>query len=88
MRKPSELPVSAEEREERKSRARDWKTFRKTFLFTQKFLADTVGISRRTIQEIEAGNITPHPATLRTFHTFRMKHESNNHPKKKRKSHG
>jgi DNA-binding XRE family transcriptional regulator len=66
----------------RKKRAAEWKQFRKNFLFTQKKLADTMAdsvgaISRRTIQQIEAAKITPHPSTLRLFAIFKKKHESN-----------
>lgn len=62
---------------DRKKRAEEWRQFRRNHLFTQTRLADIVGISRRTIQQIEAGKITPHPDTLRVFATFRKKHEAN-----------
>jgi DNA-binding XRE family transcriptional regulator len=62
---------------ERQARAVEWKSFRKVYLFTQKRLGDIVGISRRTVQQIEAGKVTPHPATLRKFISYRQKCEAN-----------
>jgi DNA-binding XRE family transcriptional regulator len=63
---------------QRRERAEQWKMFRRDYLFTQKRLADIVGISRRTVQQIEAGAVTPHSTTLRRFAVFRKKHEA--HP--------
>jgi DNA-binding XRE family transcriptional regulator len=67
----------SEDRRQRKERAQDWKLFRKNNLFTQRRLADTLGISRRTIQQIEGAYITPHPQTLRRFEVFKRRHETN-----------
>lgn len=69
-RKPTELDL-----EERKIRAVEWQNFRKRYLFTQQKLAEILDLSRRTVQMIEAGLITPHPGTLRSFETLRAKHE-------------
>lgn len=63
----------AEETKTRRRRANQWRRFRQDHQFTQKRLADIVGISRRTVQQIEAGNINPHPITLRRFLTFKQK---------------
>ena len=60
---------------ERKVRARVWREFRRIHLFTQSRLAETVGISRRTVQQIEGGRITPYAETLRLFEVIKKKHE-------------
>jgi DNA-binding XRE family transcriptional regulator len=45
-------------------------------LFTQKRLAEVLGISRRTVQMIEGERVErPHPDTLRAFLTLKIKHE-------------
>ena len=56
-----------EEQRQRRRRAAHWKLFRKNNLLTQKKLAEVVGISRRTVQLIEGGYITPQMQTLRRF---------------------
>jgi DNA-binding XRE family transcriptional regulator len=67
----------SELKKSRMKRADEWKQFRGQFLFTQRRLADIVGISRRTIQQVEGAKITPHPDTLLLFEAFKMKHEAN-----------
>jgi DNA-binding XRE family transcriptional regulator len=42
-------------------------SFRKENLFNQKKLAEVLDLSRRTIQMIESGTITPHPSTISAF---------------------
>jgi len=42
-------------------------SFRKENLFNQRKLAEVLDLSRRTIQMIEGGTITPHPATISAF---------------------
>lgn len=59
-----------EDKKMRVVRAKEWVDFRFDNLITQKTLADTIGVSRRTIQMIEAGSITPYPKTLRKFEAF------------------
>jgi len=77
------------EQRKRNKRAKEWKKFREDFMFTQRRLADIVGVSRRTIQQIEAGKVTPHPTTLRLFATFRKIHEVDSDiPKRKRRAKG
>jgi DNA-binding XRE family transcriptional regulator len=61
-------------KKERRERAEEWYRFRKENLFTQKRLADTLGISRRTVQQIEAGNVTPLYETQRRFAVLRESH--------------
>jgi DNA-binding XRE family transcriptional regulator len=58
---------------QRRKRANDWKLFRRNNLFTQKRLAEVIGVSRRTIQQIEGGHITPRDVTLRRFAVFKQK---------------
>jgi DNA-binding XRE family transcriptional regulator len=62
---------------ERRLRAKVWRKFREDFLITQTRLADVLGISRRTVQQIEAGNVTPHGETLRRFAAHRQMCEGN-----------
>lgn len=76
---------TAEDLKERKVRAREWKTFRKTYKITQRALADLMADPdeegagcRRTIQMIEAGKISPHKATLTRFSIVKDKIESEN----------
>lgn len=64
-----------EDLNERQLRRREWVRFRKDFLFTQVKLADILGISRRTVQFIEAGELTPLVSTLRKFNALKAKHE-------------
>ncbi len=78
-----------DEMKERIARAIEWQNFRTEFGFTQKALADTLksidqdktcklpGISRRTVQMIEAGLIKPHAHTLALFEELKHRHESN-----------
>jgi DNA-binding XRE family transcriptional regulator len=61
----------------RKVRAQEWKMFRRNNLFTQKRLAEMIGVSRRTIQQIENMHITPHPQTLRQFANYKRKFDIN-----------
>jgi DNA-binding XRE family transcriptional regulator len=70
---PRPTPTN-EDIQRRKKRAEDWKLFRKNNLLTQKRLAGITGISRRTIQQIENGHITPQPKTLRLFIAFKKKY--------------
>ncbi len=64
-----------EDLEERQTRRREWSRFRKDFLLTQVKLADVLGISRRTVQFIEAGELTPLASTLRKFNTLKAKYQ-------------
>lgn len=79
----AKIEVNAIESKERARQARLWREFRKKYLFTQVRLADTLGISRRTVQQIEACDITPHPGTLRKFNFLKRKHEESHRRKQK-----
>lgn len=62
---------------ERKQRALLWKGFRRDNLFTQGKLAQVLRISRRTVQQIEAARVTPHPGTIRVFAVLKRKYDAN-----------
>ena len=57
-------------RAERLQLARKWRTFRREALLTQVHLAELCRISRRTVQMVESGEITPRVSTQRRFLTL------------------
>lgn len=59
---------------ENKARAREWKKFRRKFFFTQVRLADILGVSRRCVQNVEAGKVRPLASTLAVFEVLKGKH--------------
>ena len=65
--------------------AREWTNFRQKNKLSQKFLSEIIGVSRRTIQNIEAGSIIPQAATMQKFLDLRAKYESEGRPTGKRK---
>lgn len=67
---------NAEDLKERKLRAREWKSFRRNFKITQRKLEDILDISRRTIQMVEGGRITPHAGTLSKFAITKNRYEA------------
>lgn len=71
-RKPDEDDIKA-----REGLAAEMIAFRRDNLFTQKKLAETLDLSRRTIQMIETGTITPHPGTMRAWKTLTAKYRAN-----------
>jgi DNA-binding XRE family transcriptional regulator len=71
------LKLTGEEKRERRERSDEWRRFRRDHLFTQKKLGEIIGVSRRTIQEIEAARISPHAETLRVFAVFKRQYEAN-----------
>jgi ribosome-binding protein aMBF1 (putative translation factor) len=64
-----------EDFEERKTRAREVKIFMHENCFTEVKLADTLGVSRRTVQMIRAGLVTPAPSTLRKLEALLKQYE-------------
>ena len=66
--------------------AREWTNFRQKNKLSQKFLSEIIGVSRRTIQNIEVGSIIPQAATMQKFLDLRAKYESEGRPTGKRKS--
>jgi DNA-binding XRE family transcriptional regulator len=72
MRKPKPIEEKEQARQER---ATEWRDFMKNHLFTEKRLAETIGISRRTVQMVRAGKVTPHDNTLRLFVALKAKYD-------------
>ena len=60
----------------REVRKQEWLDFRKTYMFTQVKLAEVLGISRRGVQLVEKGKVTPLPQTLRSFAALKARHQS------------
>lgn len=67
------------------STAKEWKKFREDNKLSQKFLAEVVGISRRTIQSVEAGLILPQKRTMDAFLALQAKYEAEGKPTGRRK---
>ena len=61
---------------ERETRRKEWTRFRKDNLFTQVKLAEILEISRRTVQFIEAAELTPLMSTLRKFRALKAKYDA------------
>lgn len=74
MPRPKPTAADMEEREERAKRVR---SFMKRFLFSEIRLAETIGVSRRTVQMIKAGKVSPHPDTLRKLNAIMKRHRDN-----------
>jgi hypothetical protein len=65
-----------EDRQRARQRALEWKTFRRNFLYSQNYLASTLGCCRRTVSSIEAATVFfPGVALLRRFRDLRFKHQ-------------
>jgi len=65
--------------------ASQWKRFRSANSLSQKFLAEIVGVSRRTIQSIESGKIIPQQRTLDAFEGLKGKYALEGRPTGERK---
>jgi DNA-binding XRE family transcriptional regulator len=65
-----------EDLKDREVRRQEWRKFRKEHLFTQIKLAEVLDLSRRTVQLIEAGKVSPFPDTLRKFQALRTRHSN------------
>ncbi len=76
---------TAQDLKDRVTRAAEWRSWMKANLFTEKKLSDVTGISRRTIQMIRAGRVTPHFNTLRIFSALQSKYAANAPEKKAKK---
>jgi DNA-binding XRE family transcriptional regulator len=74
MAKPAQNP-SPEAVKAAKARAKEFKTFRKDYLFSQKYLAQTLDCGLRTVAAIESGRevIAPHYDLLRRFRDLKAK---------------
>jgi DNA-binding XRE family transcriptional regulator len=71
---------------EMKRRAIEFSTFRQDNNLSQKLLAEVIGISRRTVQSIEAASILPQKATLKKFEELRVKYEAEGKPGGRKKT--
>ncbi len=67
--------VTDEDLEERTKRAGILRSFMKDHLFTEVRLAELIGISRRTVQMMRSGSVTPHKDTLRRLDTLMQRHK-------------
>lgn len=65
---------TAADMERRKERAEQVKTFMKDYNFTEVRLAEVIGISRRSIQMIKAGAVTPTPDSIRKLNSLFARH--------------
>lgn len=70
------IKITKEQLAERKVRQEEWKAFRAKHLFTQAALADALGISKRTVQYVEAGKFTPQPDTIAAMRVLQAKHDA------------
>jgi DNA-binding XRE family transcriptional regulator len=52
-----------------------WKQFRADNLLSQKFLAEIIGVVRRTVQHIENARVIPQEGTLKKFAELQAKYE-------------
>lgn len=66
-----------EDIEEREQRAEEMRTFVKENLFTEVKLAEVLGISRRTVQMMKSGKVSPQDSTLRKWNTLVQKYKRN-----------
>ena len=68
------------------ARAKEWAKFREANLLTQKTLSEVTGISRRTIQNIEAAKeCSPLQRILDAFATLQAKYAAEGKPTGQRK---
>jgi DNA-binding XRE family transcriptional regulator len=61
------VAVSPAMEEEKRNRAKAWKKFRKDYLYSQEFLAQTLGCCRRVVTAVESGESIPTPRIQRAF---------------------
>lgn len=66
--------------------AKEWKRFREANKLSQKFLSEIIGISRRTIQSIESGQIIPQQRTVDAFKTLQTRYDNEGKPTGRRKT--
>ena len=72
---------------EMKQRAMEWQRFRTANMLSQKLLAEVTGISRRTIQNIEAATeCSPHQRVLDAFSKLQATYEREGKKTGKRKT--
>jgi DNA-binding XRE family transcriptional regulator len=67
---------SVEDKRIAQARAREWRAFRRDYLFSQVWLADALHCSRRTVIDVESGKGNPRPGMLRKFMQLKRRHEA------------
>ena len=65
---------------EKKRLAIEFSEFRNQNNLSQKLLAEIIGVSRRTVQSVEAAQIIPQKSTLQKFEDLRVKYRSEGKP--------
>jgi DNA-binding XRE family transcriptional regulator len=78
--------VDAQLEKEMQQTAASWCKFRDLNKLSQKFLSEIIGVSRRTIQSIEAGKIIPQAATVSKFEELVARYEAEGKRTGRRKS--
>ena len=72
MPRPKPTDDDLKEREERSTQIR---LFLKNFKFTEVKLAEILGISRRSVQMMKAGRVSPHHDTIKAWESLRAKYQ-------------
>ena len=72
--------LTEDEKKDAIERAVLWQQFRTDNKLSQRFLAELIGISRRTIQQIEAALVIPHRGTIKAFEELQKKYEAEGNP--------
>ena len=68
--------LTEDEKKDAIERAVLWQQFRTDNKLSQRFLAEIIGVSRRTVQQIEAALVVPHRGTLKAFKDLQEKYEA------------
>ena len=67
--------LTREDLDQRETLADQIKDFLTRYRFTEVKLAETLGISRRSVQMMKAGKVCPSTGTLRTWEILRAKYK-------------
>lgn len=67
--------LTSDLKKEMNETAKEFVKFRESNVLSQKLLSEIIEVSRRTIQNIEAGRIIPQASTLKKFEDLRKKYE-------------
>ena len=71
----SRLKTTPEQKEKRKKLAQKLKEFMVNNKFTEKRLGEICGLSRRSVQMVKAGRVTPQPESLRKLETLFLRYK-------------
>ncbi len=69
------LKPTDDDLKEREERSTQIRLFLKNFKFTEVKLAEILGISRRSVQMMKAGRVSPHPNTIKAWESLRAKYQ-------------